>query len=346
MQRPKVSIITPCYNAEAFLAETMDSVLKQTLLDIEFICVDDCSTDKTWEILSKYADNDSRVRIFKTSKNSGFAAIPANLGLAQSRGEYVLFIGHDDMLGPDTLEKCYLRAIETGADAVFPSTVAFNDETKKVVRRKIGLDGDITKTLTNREAVILSLDWSLPGSGFWRGDMVRRLKLCELGMNGDEFSQREFLYNSNKVVFCDGEYLYRLHSKSITHKASDKVLDIFIIHKRLLSFLIEQKFTDDILIKYQKLILISYKFVYMGRLLRKCKKADYLHKQLFFKKMRQIFLELDLRKLSRNSAFVDRFMFRSYIIFRYVAPADWFLRLLLIRGPRYILRRIIPCSGR
>lgn len=336
---PKVSVITACYKSGEFLHETIDSVLQQTLQDFEIICVDDCSPDETWNILLEYKRKDSRVKIIKMSQNGGFFSIPANVGLAQSSGKYVMFIGHDDMLTSDTLELCYERAKETGADAVFPITEAFDHQTKEIVRVKRGLYGDVSAVLTNREAVILSLDWQLPGNGFWNGDMVRRLGLCELGMNGDEFSHREFLFNSNKVVFSDGTYRYRLIETSITHNPGLKVLDIFVIHKRLLDFLISQNFNDKVVKKYKQIILNSYKYIYMGFFLKGWRRYNQKQRSFADKEMEKIYYNLSLRKLSSVGNLTTRILFRSFRVFCYLIPIEWAVRYLFFRLPIYIIRK-------
>lgn len=111
----KVSVIIPCYNTETYLAECMDSILSQTLQDIEIICVDDCSTDQTVQILNQYAQQDKRIKIIllKENKGSGFAR---NEGIKKASGEYLAFMDPDDLY-PDAnvLETIYTKAKENNA---------------------------------------------------------------------------------------------------------------------------------------------------------------------------------------------------------------------------------------
>ena len=86
MQRPKVSVIIPCHNSERFLVECMDSVIGQTLKDIEIICVDDGSTDGTLGILNEYAKKDSRIQVM-TQENQ-YAGMARNNGMEIAKGEY------------------------------------------------------------------------------------------------------------------------------------------------------------------------------------------------------------------------------------------------------------------
>ena len=87
----KVSVITASYNAGRFIEETIKSVLNQTYKNLELIIVDDCSTDNTEEIVSRYIENDSRVRFYKLEKNSG-AAVVRNKALEEAQGRFIAFL--------------------------------------------------------------------------------------------------------------------------------------------------------------------------------------------------------------------------------------------------------------
>lgn len=116
----KVSVIVPVYNAQGYLDQCIGSILSQTLKDIEIICVDDSSTDRSLEILKKYEKQDSRLRVF-TQQNSG-AGAARNRGLSHASGEYLSFLDADDFFEPDMLELAYAKAKEDKADmAVFKS---------------------------------------------------------------------------------------------------------------------------------------------------------------------------------------------------------------------------------
>lgn len=102
---PLVSIITPCHNAEAYLSHTIESVINQTYSNWEMLIVDDCSTDNSAEIIKQYSLNNPRIRYLKTEKPSGSPALPRNIGIDNSKGEYIAFLDSDDIWLPDKLEK-------------------------------------------------------------------------------------------------------------------------------------------------------------------------------------------------------------------------------------------------
>lgn len=112
----KVSIIMPACNVENFIEECMDSIIHQTLEDIEIICVDDGSTDTTGKILDTYASKDKRIKVIH-KENSGYGN-SMNIGLDNASGEYIGIIETDDFADPDMFEKLYAVAKQNDADVV------------------------------------------------------------------------------------------------------------------------------------------------------------------------------------------------------------------------------------
>ena len=113
---PKVSIIVPVCNAEAYLEECLASIAQQTLRDIEVVCIDDGSTDKSPELLAAFARRDPRFRII-TKENAGYGAA-MNDGLAAATGEYIGCVESDDFIEPEMFERLYEVAHANDADVV------------------------------------------------------------------------------------------------------------------------------------------------------------------------------------------------------------------------------------
>ena len=116
MHAPTVSVILPCYNAEKYIAQCLDSILAQTLTDIEILCVDDGSTDSTLEILRRYQAADPRVTVLVQA--NGGAGAARNNGLRRARGKYLSFLDADDFFEPSMLEKAVEAAEKYTADYV------------------------------------------------------------------------------------------------------------------------------------------------------------------------------------------------------------------------------------
>lgn len=134
----KISIVMPLYNAETYLAECLDSILKQTFAEFELLCVNDGSGDATAEILQLYAARDSRISVFDNGERRG-AAYSRNRGLAEATGEYLFFLDGDDVFDEEMLQSAYRKAIENRADIVAYQSVKTKTEQMRLKRtNKLG----------------------------------------------------------------------------------------------------------------------------------------------------------------------------------------------------------------
>ncbi|MBO4939128.1 MAG: glycosyltransferase family 2 protein [Oscillospiraceae bacterium] len=137
MKQLMISVVIPVYNSEKYLRKCLDSVLSQTYRQLQIICVDDDSSDRSWEILEQYAAADSRIQIFR-KENEG-VSLSRNFALERARGEYVLFIDSDDWMDRETCA-CALEAMEESrADVVMWSYIR---EMGKESRAKMIFDSD------------------------------------------------------------------------------------------------------------------------------------------------------------------------------------------------------------
>ena len=103
MNSKLVSIITPSYNSEKFISETIKSVLNQTYKNWEMLIVDDASKDKTIQIINTFCKQDSRIKLFQLKNNSG-AALARNKGISQAKGDFISFLDSDDLWLPKKIE--------------------------------------------------------------------------------------------------------------------------------------------------------------------------------------------------------------------------------------------------
>lgn len=125
----KISVVMPIYNAIDYLHIALESVVSQTLRDIEIICVDDGSTDRSLDVLKDFQKRDDRVRII-TENNAG-PSIARNKGLSRARGEYVIFLDADDFYEPTLLEKMYECAVKGELDVVIAKFDIYNERKAK-----------------------------------------------------------------------------------------------------------------------------------------------------------------------------------------------------------------------
>jgi len=156
----KVSVIVPVYNVAEYVRRCLDSLCNQTLKEIEIICINDCSPDRSIGILREYAAKDSRVKVIDFPKNQG-VAMARNAGLEAAIGEFIGFVDPDDSVDLNFFETLYNKAQSTGADIA------------KGARKHVQLDG--TEVVGTNEMVRHSKAYF--SCSFWsaiyRGAMIR-----------------------------------------------------------------------------------------------------------------------------------------------------------------------------
>lgn len=114
---PKISIIVPCYNVAQWLPRCLNSLVNQTLSDIEILVIDDKSTDDSLAVLQEYEKQDKRIRVFAHDRNQG-VAVARNTGLAAATGEYIGFVDPDDYIDLDFYEVLYKKSLTDNADII------------------------------------------------------------------------------------------------------------------------------------------------------------------------------------------------------------------------------------
>lgn len=125
-KEPLVSVVMPVYNTEKYLRQAIDSLLEQSVKQIEIIAVDDGSTDTSLQILREYEKADQRVHVF-TQKNQ-HAGAARNLGLSHAKGEYVIFLDSDDFFDKDLIKDTYYHAKMKDADVVLFGGRHYDDQ--------------------------------------------------------------------------------------------------------------------------------------------------------------------------------------------------------------------------
>ncbi|WP_125780874.1 glycosyltransferase family 2 protein [Pseudoalteromonas rubra] len=148
---PLVSIITPVYNAESFIAKTIDTVINQTFTDWEYVLVDDCSTDRSYEFIKEQYKDDKRIRVIQLEKNAG-AGVARNAGLAESQGQIIAFLDADDLWEPEKLER-QVKFMREGGFPIVHASYTFIDENDRVISGKVNVSNtvDLISYMRNTE---------------------------------------------------------------------------------------------------------------------------------------------------------------------------------------------------
>jgi teichuronic acid biosynthesis glycosyltransferase TuaG len=128
--QPLITIVTPAYNAEKFIAATLQSALSQSFGQFEHLVLDDRSTDRTADIAEEFAAHDNRLRVIRLPRNFGAPAGPRNIGVQQARGKWIAFLDADDIWHTDKL-RCQLEALQrSGARFCSTRMIDFQDESE------------------------------------------------------------------------------------------------------------------------------------------------------------------------------------------------------------------------
>lgn len=124
-----VSIITPSYNSSSFISETITSILSQTYPNWELLITDDCSTDNSVQIIEQYANQDSRIKLFRLEKNSG-AGVCRNRSIQEAKGRFIAFCDSDDCWKPEKLERQIAFMLERDCALSYTSYLVCDEQSK------------------------------------------------------------------------------------------------------------------------------------------------------------------------------------------------------------------------
>lgn len=214
---PKISVIIPIYNSEKYLRECLDSIINQTLKDIEIICVNDGSTDLSIKILEEYKKNNSLIKIID-KKNEG-VSIARNIGIQNAIGDYIMFIDSDDYIEKECLYNSYKKILEKESDILCFGVNEFINE-KKIPR----YDSKIIQENCNKENLDINIKkfFMLNACGklfktkFIKDNKIlfpSQIKICEDGI----FNLFCLYKNPKYSLLNQNLYNYRFHADSVCH---------------------------------------------------------------------------------------------------------------------------------
>ena len=152
MIREFVSVCLSTYNTEEYISDSLESIINQTLHNIQIICIDDASTDSTLGIIDKFAKNDKRIHVVSKNKNQGLA-VSRNEALKLARGKYIVFLDGDDLFDLTMLEKAYLLAENEQSEMVLWDYAIFhNDKDLQANKKK---ESTLNKSMCHEKMVLL-----------------------------------------------------------------------------------------------------------------------------------------------------------------------------------------------
>lgn len=254
---PLVSVLVAVYNAEKYLKQCLDSLLAQTLRDIQIICVDDCSTDHSYQLLNDYARRDARIEAYQMTQNGGQAKA-RNEAIRHARGQFIAFLDSDDWMEHDALEQCLsVFRQHPLADCVLMRVLSVKED-----GTQSDYDKPIPELLTGQEAFEASLDWSIHGWYVARSELYQKWPYDDTCKSySDDNITRQHYFHSREVRYAPAaKYFYRCYDLSVTRKPTVRRFDYLRATESMKRQLLELKVPERILSKYEDerwLILIG-----------------------------------------------------------------------------------------
>ncbi len=259
---PMISVIIPVYNAEKYIADCLDSVLAQTFMDYEIICVDDGSTDHSYDIICDYAHKYNCIKVLQ--QHNQYAGVARNNGLKESQGEYLYFLDSDDFIAPELLEKTITKAEPTNADIVAFDGVMYETNTKDISVSTGWLDSSVSggKEVFSRKDCpeeILTFSNPAPWTKLYRKEFVVKNNLeFQATPSANDLLFSKLAYAVAERITCLDEKLvfYRygmaVNTQSKKHRYGFPFMDAM---KGLYSELQKRQILDEVKSSYQALFI-------------------------------------------------------------------------------------------
>lgn len=218
--KPKVSIVVPIYNMERYLEKCINSILKQTLSNIELILVNDGSTDKSGELCDRYAQIDKRIKVIH--KENGGVSSARNAGLQVVNGDYIGFVDPDDYIDEQMYKALYNQAIHDFSSIVLCDFYTVSEDGQLLNHTDKDENNEKSKQYTNIEALkemfniekVYNLGtevnpkWIIMCNKIFSRNLFKELRFVENRIYEDEYIAHELLYRSKKVSYIPKKYYY------------------------------------------------------------------------------------------------------------------------------------------
>ena len=329
-QYPKVSIVLPLYNVEAYLPQCLESLVNQTLTEIEIICVDDASTDDTARILGEYGATDSRIKVISHDQNKGRG--PAcNTGIAHCSGEYVGIVDGDDWVAQNMFELLYTTAVRDDVEICFCCVQRIDGVTDKALRKRCKYDALIEKRFDGTwfswqdiRSVLFDL------SRYSWNKIQRKSFLDAYGIRLSEiryFQDNLFFYDAvlkakRMSLVRKPLYNYRFNRLGASTTLSDKPFYLFDVNAEVKEKVLKQTGDSDLMARFDRKCFARYMY-YWSQIPRGMRES-------YYKRVRD---EVSLSNLA-NSHFAarERLVLLLFHILNY--RRYWKIKSRVTRGKR------------
>lgn len=241
MEKKKVSIILPVYNGELYLRECLESLVNQTLKDIEIIAIDDNSTDNSFSILKEYKNKYPNLRIYRNNKNIGVGAT-RNRGISLAKGEYIGFVDNDDYISNTMYQTMYDLASHYKYPDIIETGLVFvkdNEYLNKDMSYALTKGGSLFKG-KGKVTQIINLSPSVCNKLFKRELISKEVFLEHCNWEDIAFTTTMGVKAKNILETRNLDYFYRRNIErgrsAINYQKNKDILDIFKVTDRIMNF--------------------------------------------------------------------------------------------------------------
>lgn len=318
----KVSVVIPVYNVEKYLEECLNHVLKQTLQEIEVICIDDGSTDSSLRILKQYAQVDHRIRILQQNHKGGGAA--RNLGLEEAKGEYLSFLDADDFFDLKMLEKSYVKAKENNADVLIFGVKCYHQATGAITDEPSGLREELLpdKTVFNWRDIpqyIFNIFHNWPWNKLFKRSFVQnnQIRFQEIHRTNDLLFVNKALILAERIVALPEKLVfYRVQTSGNCQSRNESYPFDFCK-----AFMALKQFIEQCGIYAE--VELSFKNHFLDACCANLRSLEFgiSHKQLFIELKSSIYKQFELRNFSIDSVY--SYYLEAYHMFCLILESDY-----------------------
>lgn len=291
MTRPKVSVVVPFYNSEEYIQECLESLLNQSLTELEILCIDDGSTDNSLSIVKEYCERDSRMRLVsKPNKGYGHSM---NVGMGLATGEYVGILESDDYILPGMFERLYgvvknndLDFVKSDFSKFYRTDGIETTEVVRICRLRPSLYGKILNPSINPELLdVIMNTWT----GIYKLDFLRRFDIRHNETPGASYQDNGFWFQTfclgTRVMFLNEIFYHvRRDNPDSSVKNTGKVYCMTEEYEFILDFL---KRNPDL---YKRFINMYHKKKYQAYLFT-MDRIDDSYRMEFLEQIRKEFLD-------------------------------------------------------
>lgn len=251
---PKVSVIIPVYNSSEYLRTCLDSIINQTLQNIEIICIDDGSTDSSLDIIKEYASFDKRIRYF--TQTNKYAGVARNVGIEYAKGDYLVFLDSDDFFELTLLEKEYDKITTFNADICLCGADKYDTISQQFLKMPTWLNYKyITTEVFDRNTLkenLFNITSACPWTKMFSAKFIKKHKLefQPLPRANDVFFVLSALVLAERIVAVDDTLIhYRVNNKNSLQSNNNKTPLAFISALSAVANRIDLKSADEYLKK-------------------------------------------------------------------------------------------------